>query len=128
MNAILPAFVATGLAPKGLVDAWPREHLTPMETVIRAYDELTDVPKDIGKERKRGECVECCQEDLHWRQQVEYGCSSLEWNVEDKGGFWSGGFSGKTEKRKRDDAEEDGLVGNGEGKQKMLATDEMVNG
>ena len=40
LNAVLPAFVPTNLAPPGLVDAWPAEHVTPVSTVVGAFEEL----------------------------------------------------------------------------------------
>jgi 15-hydroxyprostaglandin dehydrogenase (NAD) len=38
VNAICPAFIATGLAPKAVLEVFPKEHLTPMSTALRAYD------------------------------------------------------------------------------------------
>lgn len=40
VNCLCPAMVATGLAPPGLLDAYPAAALTPMKTMLRAFDEL----------------------------------------------------------------------------------------
>ena len=38
VNAICPAFVATPLLPEKMRELWPKEHLTPLTTIIRAHD------------------------------------------------------------------------------------------
>ncbi|KAL9084946.1 MAG: hypothetical protein Q9165_007812 [Trypethelium subeluteriae] len=43
INAVCPAVVVTGLAPAGLLDAFPDEMRTPMSTMMRAFDELGDL-------------------------------------------------------------------------------------
>lgn len=53
VNAICPAVVATGLAPPGLLDAFTEQQMTPMSTIIRAFDELADF-ESVGE---RGEWV-----------------------------------------------------------------------
>lgn len=42
VNCVCPATIATPLAPAGLLDKFPKETLTPMSTLIRAYDEVVD--------------------------------------------------------------------------------------
>lgn len=42
VNCLCPAMVATGLAPPGLLDAFPDELVTPMSTMLRAFDELAE--------------------------------------------------------------------------------------
>lgn len=42
VNCLCPAMVATGLAPPGLLDVFPDELVTPMSTMLRAFDELAD--------------------------------------------------------------------------------------
>lgn len=111
VNAILPAFVPTNLAPKEVIEKWPAEHVTPMSTVLRAYEELMDVRKE-----RRGECVECVLGELYWREQVGYSCWSQEWMVEDLAGFWGrgyaegGGGGSDGRKRKREGDEKDNGV------------------
>jgi len=113
INAILPAFVATSLAPPGLIESMPKEvslfyqliiptrvsrnnlqnstcfckglkspqHLTPMSTIIKAYDTF------IGNGDLSGETVEVSQDQLFFREQVEYPSESQRWINETD--FWS---------------------------------------
>jgi Enoyl-(Acyl carrier protein) reductase len=46
VNAICPAFIATGLAPKAVLEVFPKEHLAPMSTALRAYDTRTFLADD----------------------------------------------------------------------------------
>lgn len=62
INAICPAFVPTNLAPPGLMEAWPKEGITPMSTIMRAYEELLDEEKAWN-----GQCVEASLEELTFR-------------------------------------------------------------
>ncbi|KAI9811901.1 MAG: hypothetical protein M1827_005252 [Pycnora praestabilis] len=87
INAILPAFVSTGLAPPGLIDAMPIEHITPMTTVLHAYDALLD-------SNCSGETVEIAQDQLFWRKQPDYPNESQRWLNEDSGGLWENGYKG----------------------------------
>ncbi|MCJ1434012.1 hypothetical protein MMC27_003377 [Xylographa pallens] len=86
VNAILPAFVPTGLAPPGLVDAVrAMGHLTPMSTVLQAYETLLD--GDAA-----GETVECSLGELFWRRPVAYPNESQRWLNEDAAGVWGGAY------------------------------------
>ncbi|KUJ12861.1 NAD(P)-binding protein [Mollisia scopiformis] len=62
VNSICPAFVPTNLAPPGLMEAWPKSGITPMSTIMRAYDEFLDEEKAWN-----GQCVEASLEELTYR-------------------------------------------------------------
>jgi 15-hydroxyprostaglandin dehydrogenase (NAD) len=87
VNCICPAFVATNLVPPSIVASCPRERLTPMSTIMRAFDELNAQ----GKDRKAGQAVECVEGELYYRVPVEYLCEGSRWLAEEEvnGGFWS---------------------------------------
>ena len=87
VNCICPAFVATNLAPPGIVESCPPERLTPMSTIVRAFDEL-NVQR---KERKTGQAVECVEGELYYRDPVEFMCEGSKWLNDEKtnGGFWN---------------------------------------
>lgn len=79
VNCIMPAFVATPIIPGRLSEMWPKGYLTPLSTMCRAYDELTDVEgrvvqdgKSDGKDRevKSGQSVECVIDRLYYRTHV----------------------------------------------------------
>ncbi|KAI4151473.1 MAG: hypothetical protein LQ340_003470, partial [Diploschistes diacapsis] len=81
VNAILPAFVSTGLPPGSTRDAVAAAgHLTPMRSVLRAYDEL------LAREDAAGETVEASGEELYWRKPVEFANSGSRWLVDDPEG------------------------------------------
>ena len=119
LNCVLPAFVPTNLAPPGLVDAWPAEHVTPVSTVVGAFEELLREEGEGGDgessrieawdyvkggmvtvlsdgergKAKNGECVECTLDRLYYRRPVEYANDSQRWMIEEtgEGGLWVGG-------------------------------------
>ncbi|GAB7338214.1 hypothetical protein MBLNU457_4552t1 [Dothideomycetes sp. NU457] len=75
VNAICPAVVATGLAPPGLMDVFQEQHITPMSTIMRAFEELGDLDS-VGKEGwtkggKNGCIVEASIGNLYYRDEVE---------------------------------------------------------
>ncbi|KAF2157288.1 NAD(P)-binding protein [Myriangium duriaei CBS 260.36] len=65
INAICPAIVATGLAPPGLMDKFAPEQVTPMSTIIRAFEELW------VRGGHNGQVVEADLGELYYRQQVQ---------------------------------------------------------
>lgn len=80
INAILPAFVPTNLAPPGLIDLIPKEHHTPMSTILRAYDTF------LENGELSGEIVEVTQNHLFYRKQVDFPSESQRWINETD--FW----------------------------------------
>ncbi|USP73243.1 hypothetical protein yc1106_00517 [Curvularia clavata] len=73
VNAICPAFIPTNLAPAVLLESWPKEHLTPMSTVIKAIDAFLADPKLTGQ------VVELSLDNIYFRQPVEYVNESQRW-------------------------------------------------
>ncbi|MCJ1400152.1 hypothetical protein MMC11_003356 [Xylographa trunciseda] len=98
VNAILPAFVPTGLAPPGLVEAVQEQgHLTPMSTVLLAYEAFL-----WG--HRAGETVEVSLGELYWRKPVGYPNESQRWLNEDAAGVWGGAYEkARTEGAKKDE-------------------------
>ncbi|MCJ1444483.1 MAG: hypothetical protein MMC23_004985 [Stictis urceolatum] len=115
LNAVLPAFVATGLAPDGLIDVVRMAgHLTPMRTVINAFALLleetigkecygriddNDDSKREGLEQPRavlsGERIEASLDYIYLRKQVRFANESQRSLIEDPKGWWSGAYEGK---------------------------------
>jgi 15-hydroxyprostaglandin dehydrogenase (NAD) len=73
LNAICPAFVITGLCPPFIRDTFPEEHVTPMSTIMKAYDAFLD------DDNMTGQTVECTLDELHFRQKPEYSNASQRW-------------------------------------------------
>lgn len=86
VNCICPAFVITNLAPPGILESFPAEHVTPMSTIMRAFDELNGQ----SKARKTGQAVECVEGELYYRDPVDYACEGSRWlnDENENGGLW----------------------------------------
>lgn len=83
INCLCPAFVRTGLAPPGLLDAMPASVTTPMSTMLRAFDELAEFDKLAKQGRAKwvsqghsGAAVEGSLEQLHYREEAKPEASS----------------------------------------------------
>ncbi|KIW70103.1 hypothetical protein PV04_02409 [Phialophora macrospora] len=109
LNCIMPAYVATNLTPKEVTDLWPKEWITPVETMVRAYDELTSSTGAVtpdGKSDgangvvKTGQAVECVVDKLFYRQPVAYADESQRFLIEqalDMNGIWWQGMRSRME-------------------------------
>ncbi|KAJ5385552.1 hypothetical protein N7517_003463 [Penicillium concentricum] len=82
VNAICPAFVPTALCPKDMLERFPKEHITPMSTVLRAYDTF------INDGTLHGQTVEISLDHLYFRNKPEYPNESERWLLEDFSSFW----------------------------------------
>jgi 15-hydroxyprostaglandin dehydrogenase (NAD) len=78
VNCVCPAVVATGLAPPGMMEAFPESMVTPMATMMRAFDDLGrfDSLASDGKEKwvssgPNGAVVEANLQDLIYREEPE---------------------------------------------------------
>lgn len=87
VNAILPGLVATSLPPPWLLTNCPQEYLTPMSTILRAYDDLMKEETVGGRpSRKTGKCLEASQDGIYYREPVEFPSEGQRWML-DEGGF-----------------------------------------
>ncbi|KAF3159366.1 hypothetical protein TWF788_003775 [Orbilia oligospora] len=82
VNVICPALVPTAIFPGNLRDFFPEEHITPVSTIVSAYN------KFIDDETLTGQVVECAQDQHYFRKQVEYPSESQRWMNEDSGECW----------------------------------------
>jgi 15-hydroxyprostaglandin dehydrogenase (NAD) len=82
VNCICPAFVVTGLCPPNIRDIFPKEHITPMETVIKAFDTFLD------DDKMTGQTVELSLDELHFRKQVDYPNESQRWIGTQSAALW----------------------------------------
>lgn len=86
VNCVCPAVVATGLAPPGLMEAFPESIVTPMATMMRAFDELGEFDRLAGENKEKwvssgpsGAVVEVNLQDLIYREEQEMeGDSSVD--------------------------------------------------
>lgn len=94
INAICPAVVATGLAPPGLLDAFSEEQMTPMSTIIRAFEELGEFGKVGGREDwvksgHNGQIVEASLGNLYYRSEVEKSDKGQDYMTEGALDAWA---------------------------------------
>ncbi|KAI1609638.1 hypothetical protein EDD37DRAFT_204952 [Exophiala viscosa] len=104
VNCIMPAYVDTNLTPDEVTALWPKEWVTPLSTMNRAYDELIDKHgrveqdgKSDGKDGKvkAGKAVECACDKLYYRNGVEYADESQKFCIEQSfypDGLWMRGM------------------------------------
>jgi 15-hydroxyprostaglandin dehydrogenase (NAD) len=87
LNRVMPAFVDTNIR-EGLVAKWPKEHITPLSTIMRAFNELIDESGRVemdGKSQeedgvvKNGYAVECVIDELLYRDPVQYANAARSW-------------------------------------------------
>lgn len=113
VNCIMPAFVATNMVPKPLVDLWPKEYLTPLSTMLRAYDELIDVQGKVNQDGKSdgedgkvktAKSVECVIDRLFYRTSVGPADKSQAFllNEATEDGIWGVGLKAALEERERE--------------------------
>ncbi|KIX94835.1 uncharacterized protein Z520_09525 [Fonsecaea multimorphosa CBS 102226] len=101
VNCINPAYVDTNLTPSELTAQWPPQWITPISTMVRAYDELISETGQVvqdGKSNgedgvvKTGQSVECVVDKLFYRRPVEYADESQRFLIEQafdlKEGLW----------------------------------------
>ncbi|KAI5799113.1 hypothetical protein DFH27DRAFT_653421 [Peziza echinospora] len=68
INAILPSFMQTNILPPTFFEQLPKGYITPMSTVLHAYDHFLPGGE---KEYEAGLCAECVGEEVVFRDQVE---------------------------------------------------------
>ncbi|KEF57128.1 uncharacterized protein A1O9_07318 [Exophiala aquamarina CBS 119918] len=105
VNCICPGYVDTGLTPNELTVLWPAGNITPISTLVRAYDELISDTgtvvqdgKSDGKDGqvKAGQSVECSVDRLFYRDPVPYPDESQKFLVEQSflpDGVWARGMA-----------------------------------
>lgn len=82
LNTICPAFVPTALCPEEMLDRFPKEHITPMSTVIKAYDTF------LEDDTLYGQTVELSLDKLYFRTKPDYPNESQRWLGEESASFW----------------------------------------
>ena len=91
LNAIMPSTTRTNIIPKTILEQWPEGNFTPLETIIRAFDELTSIDGRIAPDGlsdgqdgmlKNGCCVEALTNRLFYRDPVSFPNQVQEWVVE----------------------------------------------
>jgi 15-hydroxyprostaglandin dehydrogenase (NAD) len=86
VNCIVPGFVVTGITIRPLVAVIPKQHVTPMETMMKGFDVLLD------DEERTGAVLEVSIDKVYFRDPVGYVDESMRWLVEDSAEFFARAF------------------------------------
>ncbi|ORY15881.1 hypothetical protein BCR34DRAFT_464183, partial [Clohesyomyces aquaticus] len=73
VNCICPGFIPTALAPPGILERWPKEHITPLSTATKAIDAF------LGDDNMTGQAVELSQDKIYFRDMVDWVNESQKW-------------------------------------------------
>ncbi|KAH7350669.1 hypothetical protein BKA65DRAFT_605374 [Rhexocercosporidium sp. MPI-PUGE-AT-0058] len=73
VNCICPAFVITGLAPENVLVKFPKEHITPMSTVLQAYDMF------LGDSKLSGQVVETSLDQVNFQHPPPFTSDTNRW-------------------------------------------------
>jgi 15-hydroxyprostaglandin dehydrogenase (NAD) len=88
LNCIMPGFVDTGIILPQIVECWPKENITPMATILRAFNELIEEDGKVEADGssdgingvvKSGCAVECSVHRLYYRERVAFADEKMEW-------------------------------------------------
>lgn len=96
VNAICPAFMVTNLCPPAILKVWPKEHITPLSTANKAIDAF------LADDTLTGQAVELTQDDIFFRQPVDYPNESQRWIGTESYKLWDQGYALGTAPRERD--------------------------
>lgn len=91
VNTVLPGLVKTQLPPPGFMEKFPAEHITPMETVMRAFDRF------LLHGEVSGMVVECSLEKLYERKRgggTGYVDESTRWIGEESDVIFTEAYEG----------------------------------
>lgn len=86
VNAICPAFIPTNLCPPEILPLWPKEHITPMTTALKAIDAILD------DDAMTAETIELSQENIYFRKMADWANESQRWVGEESQGIWDLGY------------------------------------
>ena len=86
VNCICPSFVLTNLCPPHVRDLFPKEHITPMDTVLEAFSRF------LEDETMTGQIVELSLDQLYFRTPPEWANASQKWLGEESMKFWEDAY------------------------------------
>ena len=61
VNCLCPGLVPTALPAQAMIDAWPKDRLTPISTIVKAIEEF------LADDEITGQVAECSGEKIHYR-------------------------------------------------------------
>ncbi|KAF2277563.1 NAD(P)-binding protein [Westerdykella ornata] len=94
VNCICPAFIPTNLCPPEMLEVWPKEHITPLSTAVKAIDAF------LNDDSMTGQVVELSQENIYFRQMVDWANESQKWIGTESLAIWDKAYAKVHEKKK----------------------------
>ena len=91
VNCICPAFVVTNLCPKHVLDKFPKEHITPMSSILKACDTI------LADDALSAQVMEVSLDRFYFRKQPEYPNESQRWLGENSAAFWEEAYKNPPE-------------------------------
>ena len=99
LNCLMPAFIATPILPKELIDIWPREWITLTSTLCRVLDECISESGEVEQDGKSdgkngdvkvGQTVEGVLDRLYYREHTSFADESQEFCCKEatEDGIW----------------------------------------
>jgi len=92
VNAICPGFIPTNLCPPEILEVWPKEHITPLSTATKAIDAF------LGDDTMTGQTVELSQENIYFREMVDWVNESQKWIGTESLSIWEKAYAKVPEK------------------------------
>jgi 15-hydroxyprostaglandin dehydrogenase (NAD) len=92
VNAICPGFIPTNLCPPEILKVWPKEHITPLSTATKAIDAF------LGDDTMTGQTVELSQENIYFREMVDWVNESQKWIGTESLSIWEKAYAKVPEK------------------------------
>lgn len=89
VNCICPAFVPTNLCPPQVLHLFPKEHITPMSTVLEVFDSF------LRDNELTGQTVELSLDQLYFRTKPDWANESQRWLGEESASFWEEAYKPK---------------------------------
>lgn len=87
INCICPAFIMTNLCPPHMRDLFPKDHITPMSTALKAFDLFID-DNDMT-----GQSVELSLENMYFRHSPDPASESQGWLGTQSAQFWKDAYA-----------------------------------
>lgn len=93
VNCICPGFIPTNLCPPGILEVWPKEHITPLSTAIKAIDAF------LNDDTLTGQAVELSQENIYFRDHVDWANESQKWIGTESLSIWDKAYAKVPERK-----------------------------
>ena len=78
VNCLCPGLVPTALPAQALIDAFPKDRITPISTIVRAVEQF------IADDSITGQAAECSGDEIHYRPAYSFSDDNADYLVSGK--------------------------------------------